>query len=154
MDRLQDPQRLFHSPPDMFSCLPHRYIPRFPLLPSHRYTPCLLMHLLNISLPPTRTHHPSHLRPLLAAPISDVKGRAHLNPAYSAWVRTDQSVRSWLNATLSQRFDQFTTKEMKLKFDIQNNMKGNKPMDAYLRELKSMVDALAAINSLLCPKRI
>jgi len=24
-----------------------------------------------------------------------------LNPAYSAWVRTDQSVRSWLNATLS-----------------------------------------------------
>ncbi|GKD01398.1 hypothetical protein Tco_1171672, partial [Tanacetum coccineum] len=29
------------------------------------------------------------------------EGRAHLNPAYSALVRTDQSVRSWLNATLS-----------------------------------------------------
>ncbi|GKB32001.1 hypothetical protein Tco_0871402, partial [Tanacetum coccineum] len=29
------------------------------------------------------------------------EGRAHLNLAYSAWVRTDQSVRSWLNATLS-----------------------------------------------------
>jgi hypothetical protein len=49
-------------------------------------------------------------------------------------------------------FYQSTAKEMKLKFDIQNNRKGNKPMDAYLRELKSMVDALAAINSLLCPQ--
>lgn len=65
MDRLQDPRHLFHSPPVMFSCLPHRYIPRFPLLPSHRYTPCLPMHLLNLSLPPNRTHHPSHLRPFL-----------------------------------------------------------------------------------------
>jgi hypothetical protein len=56
---------------------------------------------------------------------------------------------------LEQRFvDQSTAKEMKLKFDIQNNRKGNKPMDAYLWELKSMVDALAAINSLLCPQRM
>ena len=54
---------------------------------------------------------------------------------------------------LEQRFFyQSTAKEMKMKFDIQNNRKGNKPMDAYLRELKSMVDALAAINSLLCPQ--
>lgn len=72
MARLQDPRHLFHSPPVMFSCLPHRYIPRFPLLPSHRYTPCLPMHLLNLSLPPTRTHHPSHLRPFLLHPISPI----------------------------------------------------------------------------------
>lgn len=53
-----------------------------------------------------------------------------------------------------QRFvDQSTAKEMKLKFDIQNNRKGNN-ITYCLFTVKSMVDALAAINSLLCPQRI
>ncbi|KAI3764993.1 hypothetical protein L2E82_15012 [Cichorium intybus] len=70
-----------------------------------RYTPCLPMHLLNPTYQNLLTFllHPS--RPQF---ISDAEGRAHLNPAYSAWGSK--------------------AKEMKLKFDIQNNRKG--PMDA------------------------
>ncbi|GKB88288.1 retrovirus-related pol polyprotein from transposon TNT 1-94 [Tanacetum coccineum] len=32
--------------------------------------------------------------------------RAHLNPVYSAWVRTDQSVRSWCSSTMKLRLEE------------------------------------------------
>lgn len=78
----------------------------------------------------------------------DAEGRYTPNPAYHAWIRTDQSVRSWLNATLTQemlldvhhlssshdvwlalerRFvDQSTAKEIQLKYDMQHHKKGTK----------------------------
>lgn len=36
--------------------------------------------------------------------LCDAEGRTIPNPGYSAWVKTDQSVRSWLNATLTKDF--------------------------------------------------
>lgn len=49
---------------------------------------------------------------------------------------------------LERRFmDQSAAQEMQLRFDLQNLQKGTKPMATYLRELKAICDALAAINA-------
>lgn len=72
--------------------------------------------------------------------VTDAEGRAVLNPAFRDWFRHDQSVRSWLFATVSQDvlldvhelptsreiwialerryLDQSKAREMKLKFDL------------------------------------
>lgn len=49
---------------------------------------------------------------------------------------------------LERRFmDQSAAQEMQLRFDLKNLQKGTKPMATYLRELKAICDALAAINA-------
>lgn len=105
--------------------------------------------------------------------LCDAEGRTIPNPGYSAWVKTDQSVRSWLNATLTkdilievhdlqtsrevwlaleQRFvDQSTASELQLKFALLNHRKGNKTVVVYLR-VKEIVDSLTAINSPISTK--
>lgn len=103
-----------------------------------------------------------HKKPCLPQYTCDAEGRYTPNPAYHAWIRTEQSVQSWLNATLTQeifldvhhlsssrdvwlalerRFvDQSTAKEIQLKYDMQHQKKGTKKTKTvYLQELKGYV---------------
>ncbi|KAK2981326.1 hypothetical protein RJ640_020196 [Escallonia rubra] len=78
--------------------------------------------------------------------VSDSDGQAIVNPTYTAWARTDQSLLSWINATLTKdilqevheltssrdvwltldrRFlDQSIAKELQLKLQLQSIQKG------------------------------
>ncbi|GJR26418.1 hypothetical protein Tco_1102650 [Tanacetum coccineum] len=119
-------------------------------VPSAAFSPLYTMSS-NASLQSFRSTYQNQssfsLAPLLAAPISG-PFPCSLNSSVMPKEGSSQP------AILLGFVDQSMAKEMKLKFDIHNNRKGNKPIDAYLQELKSIVDALTAINSLLCPQRI
>ncbi|XP_074302516.1 uncharacterized protein LOC141634121 isoform X2 [Silene latifolia] len=100
----------------------------------------------------------------------DVNHNQVINPEYSYWLKLDQTVRSWIFATLSRdtlvevhdvRFSasiwerlqvRFMSasmaRSMELKRLLSNMSKDeNQSMEHYLREIKLIVDSLAAINS-------
>ncbi|KAL3525061.1 hypothetical protein ACH5RR_013433 [Cinchona calisaya] len=101
--------------------------------------------------------------------IFDSTGRLVVNPSYVAWVRSNQSLRSWINTTLTkdsfqdvhdlstshevwvvleQQFEeQFVAKVLILDLQIQTLKKGTNSMENYLRTLKQIANSLAAIGS-------
>ncbi|KAG5621348.1 hypothetical protein H5410_006566 [Solanum commersonii] len=125
------------------------------------------------SLPPNT----GTIEPTIPSPFHSVAALAvpnitnlQVSPLYSSWVRVDQSVRSWLFATLShevlvdvhllptsrdiwlsllRRFmDASQAKSIELKRQLTTMRKlGSMSIDQYLREVKTTVDSLAAINS-------
>ncbi|KAL2900798.1 Retrovirus-related Pol polyprotein from transposon TNT 1-94 [Bienertia sinuspersici] len=102
--------------------------------------------------------------------LSDNTGRDHINPDYYLWLKIDQIVRSWLFATLHRdilvevHYVKFSTpiwerlqsrfmsaslaRSMELKRTLSFIQKSqSQSMDQYLRDIKVLVDSLAAINS-------
>jgi len=102
--------------------------------------------------------------------LCNVSGNQQVTPLYRSWVRVDQSVRSWLFATLSRevlvdvhllptsrdiwlslhrRFmDASQAKSIELKRQLTTMRKSESmTIDQYLREAKTIADSLAAINS-------
>ncbi|CAH9089472.1 unnamed protein product [Cuscuta epithymum] len=101
----------------------------------------------------------------------DLSNRPIPNPEYSSWLRIDQTIRSWLFATLS-RDVLIDVRDLKHSFGIWERLesrfmsaslarsmelkhmlntirkKPEQSMDSYLREIKILVDDLACIN---CP---
>ncbi|CAH9075356.1 unnamed protein product [Cuscuta epithymum] len=101
----------------------------------------------------------------------DVSNRPIPNPEYSSWLRIDQTIRSWIFATLS-RDVLIDVRDLKHSFGIWERLesrfmsaslarsmelrhmlntikkKPDQSMDSYLREVKILVDDLACIN---CP---
>ncbi|KAL3375817.1 hypothetical protein AABB24_002671 [Solanum stoloniferum] len=107
--------------------------------------------------------HPSPL-------LGDASGNHQPNPLYRSWIKIDQSVRSWLFATLSRdvlldvhllltsrdiwlslhrRFmDASQAKSIEVKRQLTTLRKDDKmSIDQYLRNAKQLFDSLAAINS-------
>ncbi|CAH9136427.1 unnamed protein product [Cuscuta epithymum] len=104
----------------------------------------------------------------LSAPPALIRGAT--NPDYTYWLRIDQTVRSWLFATLSRdilievrdlhfsapiwerletRFmAESIARAMELKRGLNNlKKKESQSMDEYLRDIKNLADSLNSINS-------
>ncbi|CAH9099356.1 unnamed protein product [Cuscuta europaea] len=109
--------------------------------------------------------------------ILDAMRRESVNPDYQHWLKIDQTVRSWLFATLSRdilidvhelKFSHLIWDRLRNKFmsaSIARSMevkrqlstKKKKPgqtMDQYLREIKVAADSLALINSPVSDKEL
>ncbi|CAH9112677.1 unnamed protein product [Cuscuta europaea] len=107
----------------------------------------------------------------------DVINRQFPNPEFSTWLRIDQTIRSWLFATLSRdvlidvrdlkhsceiwerlesRFMSVSlARSMELKrLFSQIKKKTDQSMDDYLREIKILVDDLAIINFPVPPREV
>ncbi|KAF3671634.1 hypothetical protein FXO37_07936 [Capsicum annuum] len=107
--------------------------------------------------------------------LSDVSRNPQPNPLYRSWIKIDQSVRSWLFATLSrdvlldvhllptsrdiwlslQRcyMDASQAKFIELKHQLTTLQKDdNMSSDHYLRNAKQIDDSLAAINALVASR--
>ncbi|CAH9140684.1 unnamed protein product [Cuscuta epithymum] len=107
----------------------------------------------------------------------DVLNRQIPNPEFSLWLRLDQTIRSWLFATLS-RDVLIDVRDLKHSFEIwerlesrfmsaslarsmelkrllsQLKKKPDQSMDNYLREIKILVDDLATINCPVPPREV
>jgi len=106
--------------------------------------------------------------------IQATTGKTQVNPSFQDWLRLDQSVRSWLCATLSpkvlidvwdcprsnqvwcnlqHRFQHSgMVRALELKRVLANTKKGdNQPIDVYLCEIKDVADGLASTNSQVPP---
>ncbi|KAM3270617.1 hypothetical protein P3S67_028819 [Capsicum chacoense] len=117
-----------------------------------------LMGFVDSSIPP-----PSPL-------LGDASGNPQPNPLYRSWIKIDQSVRSWLFATLSRDvlfdihflptsrdiwlslhlryMDASQAKSIELKRQLTTLRKDdNISIDHYLRNAKQIADSLAAINA-------
>ncbi|CAH9130987.1 unnamed protein product [Cuscuta epithymum] len=104
------------------------------------------------------------------ASVLDPTGRDIPNPEYSAWLRIDQTVRSWLFATLSRdmlvevhdiRYSALIWERLETRFMAESiarsielkrmlntlKKKESQSMDDYLHEIKNLADSLACINS-------
>ncbi|CAH9146518.1 unnamed protein product, partial [Cuscuta epithymum] len=102
--------------------------------------------------------------------VLDASRREIMNTDYQLWLKIDQTVRSWLFATLSrdilidvhelkfsyQIWDRLknkfmsasTARSMEIKRQLSTKKKkANQTMDQYLREIKVAADSLALINS-------
>ncbi|CAH9114549.1 unnamed protein product [Cuscuta europaea] len=102
--------------------------------------------------------------------LLDINRRESLNPEYHHWLKIDQTVRSWLFATLSRdilmevydlKFSARIWESLETRFmnacrarSIEHKRqiyhikkKESHTIDAYLLEIKLLVDALTAINS-------
>ncbi|KAK2981648.1 hypothetical protein RJ640_027103 [Escallonia rubra] len=157
-------------PPQPFTIPPHGYpTPISPKSPSTVPTSSAMLVAPNITHCHDLLGYIDGSFPCPSQFITNAHGHPVLNPAYSSWLHTGQSLLSWLKAThtkdvfqeiheltssgdvwivLERRFlDQSTAKELQLKLQLQSLKKVHQSMAQYLRTLKSLAGSLSVINS-------